>query len=966
AGDINGDGEVDAKDITRLFQYIANWNVSVIQGALDVNGDGKVNSKDITRLFQYLANWDVEIYVSGGTAAHTHTFSDWTSRDATTHSRVCSCGETQIAEHVWNREVIKEAALKTAATPTSPAVYYKSCVCGAISTNNADTFTLHTGSDSLDGREKHPDYMDVDFGGATFTFATQKIDDWDCYEITGDASGNDDILNQAIALRNQVLQSKYNCVINNISGQNTYELVSNDIALGRHTVDFELYQYRNSLTNNYLNIAGLDIDLTHDWWDQKFIDCFGIEMNGVKYLPTISGQFNLISYDAIFSMFMNRTLYEQLREAGTITEDVFELVNNGKWTVDAQIKMMREAAQDVNGDARIDYCDGDVVGMTTYANNYAERGFFFGVGGRGSVRDAATGLPQAVNSDNFDFFDQMQSAIDKAIELTGSGYYQPVPGQLLYESFTSGRALFITDALASAASVSDPNANIAILPYPEYNEAQDSYYHYVCNRAYGLKVSGSVTDRQSVADFLEVFGFHSKQLVYPAYLTKYRTQVLSGEEAPAMLDLVIGTKVYDLDYWAGGGQSIVNLCSTFIVNKRNSFSHAVTASANAVNAAFSDYANNMKNLLRGNPNPSGPIETTHATETTVPACTTLGVYARFDYGTESKAQDLGMTSHEYLVEHLTYKEEFVKVTYDEDNIIIRALADYDYATMGPQLDPEKAAQNISGPSAQFANYGLFYEDIMNDYTFEEGQQDLLWGWGSWSNYPYSSSSVGRTWVGRHQYMQARFINGSANTKWSVRFKSTGCGYANTTIGVFDNVDQGRAESTYSTYQVKTWDMAYCFGNSTGTPEATPENGVIPTGNWGWHSNEPVIGLRFHVLGSYCSAYCRGNRWATGSVDYDNGDLVVKDGTDYGNAVDTDFDGIPDTNATTGEKVSVGDKWFKGDIQGAYDEYSLVMQSRYDTRGLIKAGNFVIIDYIIFGSSIEQLNAWTSYAEDAAQ
>ena len=63
AGDINGDGNVNNKDITRLFQYLANWNVTVNEDALDVNGDGSVNNKDITRLFQYLANWDVNIYV---------------------------------------------------------------------------------------------------------------------------------------------------------------------------------------------------------------------------------------------------------------------------------------------------------------------------------------------------------------------------------------------------------------------------------------------------------------------------------------------------------------------------------------------------------------------------------------------------------------------------------------------------------------------------------------------------------------------------------------------------------------------------------------------------------------------------------------------------------------------------------------------------------------------------------------
>ena len=64
-GDINMDQKVNNKDATRLFQYVAGWEVEADEAALDCNGDGKVNNKDATRLFQYVAGWDVQLYYGG-------------------------------------------------------------------------------------------------------------------------------------------------------------------------------------------------------------------------------------------------------------------------------------------------------------------------------------------------------------------------------------------------------------------------------------------------------------------------------------------------------------------------------------------------------------------------------------------------------------------------------------------------------------------------------------------------------------------------------------------------------------------------------------------------------------------------------------------------------------------------------------------------------------------------------------
>ncbi len=60
-GDVNGDGRVDRKDLNRLAQYFARWEVEIEMNASDANGDGRVDRKDLNRLAQYFARWEVEL-----------------------------------------------------------------------------------------------------------------------------------------------------------------------------------------------------------------------------------------------------------------------------------------------------------------------------------------------------------------------------------------------------------------------------------------------------------------------------------------------------------------------------------------------------------------------------------------------------------------------------------------------------------------------------------------------------------------------------------------------------------------------------------------------------------------------------------------------------------------------------------------------------------------------------------------
>ena len=54
-GDVDGDGEINNKDVVRLFRYVSTADV-LYERKYDFNEDGKVNNKDVVQLFKKVSN----------------------------------------------------------------------------------------------------------------------------------------------------------------------------------------------------------------------------------------------------------------------------------------------------------------------------------------------------------------------------------------------------------------------------------------------------------------------------------------------------------------------------------------------------------------------------------------------------------------------------------------------------------------------------------------------------------------------------------------------------------------------------------------------------------------------------------------------------------------------------------------------------------------------------------------------
>ena len=60
-GDANGDGNVNARDVALIQQYMGGYNVTLNETSADANGDGAVNARDVALIQQYMGGYDVTL-----------------------------------------------------------------------------------------------------------------------------------------------------------------------------------------------------------------------------------------------------------------------------------------------------------------------------------------------------------------------------------------------------------------------------------------------------------------------------------------------------------------------------------------------------------------------------------------------------------------------------------------------------------------------------------------------------------------------------------------------------------------------------------------------------------------------------------------------------------------------------------------------------------------------------------------
>ena len=403
---------------------------------------------------------------------------------------------------------------------------------------------------SGDGYSKPEGYLDVDFGGRTFTFVTTNDDDEDrqtAKEIAVESRSGGTVVQTAVYDRNQVLKRLYNCELKAVTGP--LSLIENDVNSGTNEYDFGSAEYLWFMSNKngyYKNLYDLDLNMDIEGWNKTLFEQTTVrDKNGNDKLYVLDADFNVETFRCTWVIHCNLGLYNQ-----NFSESIFDIVRNKEWTVDKMMEMISVVAKD-NGD-QVWTPGEDIYGLMTTAHNA------FGL-------VTSTGIRTVYSDENHNIstsVDQILSnnaisAIDKCAELCNmdgvyiGGYTTNQTAYLAGKTMFMGELMCFVDRISNEATV---DLNTTIIPEPLYSsETQDKYTTYVNNKGSTFVVSKNACggDSKMTADFLNILVYHSHKIVYPAFLTFTGQICCNDENTPEMIDIIVNGLNYDLCYYKG-------------------------------------------------------------------------------------------------------------------------------------------------------------------------------------------------------------------------------------------------------------------------------------------------------------------------------------------------------------------------------------------------------------------------------
>ncbi len=414
-----------------------------------------------------------------------------------------------------------------------------------------------------------PDLPDVTFDGYTFRMIGKgtSLVHWQSKDLTAEEITGEPI-NDAVYNRNALVSERFDVnfkefVVANLSAQQSEVAMS--CQAGTDEYDMAAFQPEGAvaslISNGYvMNLHDIPyMDLTRPWYDQSCIE----QMSVGGRLYCVMGSMLTMDDDATGAIFFNK----QLADMNGLP-DLYEMVDNGTWTIDKLTEFADLAKRDANGDGEMTAME-DVWGtISEYVTTFA---LISGSGKTMITKDDAD-LPVNTSSDEayvsmYEKVLKIQNNYDMTMYAENQTGFADVWADCIDATFQSDRALFNICWLNRASLFREMETDFGIVPMPKANEEQTGYYSFVqlaCANSIAVPTTGRDFERTGV--ILEALSAESMYGLTEAYYEKtLKSKGSRDEESAAMLDLIFASRVFDLGFmynWGTISSSVGSLVGT--------------------------------------------------------------------------------------------------------------------------------------------------------------------------------------------------------------------------------------------------------------------------------------------------------------------------------------------------------------------------------------------------------------------
>ena len=421
------------------------------------------------------------------------------------------------------------------------------------SETTADSNVITDAPETTDPRNIDDELPEKDFEGRTFTILTEQtaMVDVDAESLNGD------VINDAIYNRNQAIAERFNATIE-VTGQQYLEdqlnpVIEKSVFAGDE--EFQLVVHHavqtGSLVLKDLMMNWYDlpyIDFTKPWWPDSMIN--DLTYNDKAILAI--GDLALSSIGGTYCYFFDKN-----GAADYGLENLYDVVNDGKWTLDYVMNTVKDVYKDVNGNSEQD--EEDYYGLSQNLLS-AVNAYYWSSGNKVITKSKDGKLEITVNTP------RTYDIIEKLYKLC-----YDTEGVCTKRNYTGNKAdhnaaglAFRDDLSLMTAGTLDMSIQFfrerkgeyGILPYPKFDEAQTDYYTMVDGYHSVLSIPKTISDPEFVGVITEALNAESFRSVVPQYYEiALKTKYTFDDESVQILDMIVNSRVFDFGYiydaWKG-------------------------------------------------------------------------------------------------------------------------------------------------------------------------------------------------------------------------------------------------------------------------------------------------------------------------------------------------------------------------------------------------------------------------------